>query len=99
MPIWFFPALLALCAVIALAAGIAPLLGPATPVVFALNGIPWWYAQDLPARVVAEADVFEGDARTMGSQREGTVPVLHVLALVQQAEQARTEIGRTEVPR
>jgi 2-dehydropantoate 2-reductase len=25
------------------AAGIAPLLGPATPVVFAMNGIPWWY--------------------------------------------------------
>lgn len=34
----------------ALAVGIAPLLGPETPVVFALNGIPWWYAQDLPAR-------------------------------------------------
>ncbi len=25
------------------AAGIAPLLGPDTPVVFVLNGIPWWY--------------------------------------------------------
>ncbi len=25
------------------AAGIGPLLGPGTPVVFALNGIPWWY--------------------------------------------------------
>lgn len=25
------------------AAGIAPLLGPETPVVFVLNGIPWWY--------------------------------------------------------
>lgn len=31
----------------ALAAGIAPLLGPETLVVFAQNGIPWWYAQGL----------------------------------------------------
>lgn len=31
----------------ALAAGIAPLLGPETRVVFAQNGIPWWYAQGL----------------------------------------------------
>jgi 2-dehydropantoate 2-reductase len=27
----------------AVAAGIAPLLAPDTPVVFAMNGIPWWY--------------------------------------------------------
>ena len=33
----------------ALAACIAPLLGPETPVVFALNGIPWWYFEGLPA--------------------------------------------------
>src|SRR5262245_32174141 len=26
-----------------LAAGLAPLLGAGTPVVFAQNGIPWWY--------------------------------------------------------
>jgi 2-dehydropantoate 2-reductase len=31
----------------ALAAGIGPLLGPDTAVVFAQNGIPWWYAQGL----------------------------------------------------
>jgi 2-dehydropantoate 2-reductase len=30
-----------------LAAGIAPLLGPETPVVFAQNGIPWWYGHGL----------------------------------------------------
>ncbi len=29
------------------AASIAPLLGPATAVVFAMNGIPWWYFQGL----------------------------------------------------
>ncbi len=27
------------------AASIAPLLGPETPVLFAINGIPWWYHQ------------------------------------------------------
>ena len=30
-----------------LADGVAPLLGPETSVVFAQNGIPWWYALDL----------------------------------------------------
>ena len=29
------------------AAGIAPLLGPDTPVVFVMNGIPWWYCLGL----------------------------------------------------
>ncbi|MGE0418763.1 MAG: ketopantoate reductase family protein [Acetobacteraceae bacterium] len=29
------------------AAGIAPLLGPDTPVAFVMNGIPWWYFIDL----------------------------------------------------
>jgi 2-dehydropantoate 2-reductase len=32
----------------ALAAGISPLLGPDTPVVFAQNGMPWWYDLGLP---------------------------------------------------
>lgn len=32
----------------AVAAGIAPLLGPGTPVVFVMNGIPWWYFDHLP---------------------------------------------------
>lgn len=33
----------------AAAAGLAPLLGRDTPVVFAQNGIPWWYGIGLPA--------------------------------------------------
>ena len=32
----------------AVAAGIAPLLGPDTPVAFVMNGIPWWYFHALP---------------------------------------------------
>lgn len=31
-----------------IAAGIAPLLGPDTPVAFVMNGIPWWYCDGLP---------------------------------------------------
>ena len=31
----------------AVAAGIAPLLGPDTPVAFVMNGIPWWYFDHL----------------------------------------------------
>ncbi len=30
------------------AASIAPLLGPGTPVAFVMNGIPWWYFDHLP---------------------------------------------------
>jgi 2-dehydropantoate 2-reductase len=30
-------------ALASVAAGIGPLIGPATPVVFVMNGIPWWY--------------------------------------------------------
>jgi len=32
----------------AFADGAAPLLGPGTAVVFVQNGIPWWYAKELP---------------------------------------------------
>jgi 2-dehydropantoate 2-reductase len=32
----------------AVAASIAPLLGPHTPVAFVMNGIPWWYFDHLP---------------------------------------------------
>ncbi len=34
--------------VASLAEGLRPLMGEATPVVFAQNGIPWWYDIDLP---------------------------------------------------
>jgi 2-dehydropantoate 2-reductase len=41
----------------ALAEGIGPLLGPATGVVFAQNGIPWWYAQGLDGRPAPPAEL------------------------------------------
>ena len=34
-------------ALASVAEGIGPLLGPDTPVVFAINGIPWWYQLEL----------------------------------------------------
>jgi len=37
----------------AVAAGIAPLLGPTTPVVFAQNGVFWWYGQGFAPPVPA----------------------------------------------
>ncbi len=46
----------------ALAAGIGPLLGPDTGVVFAQNGIPWWYAQGLARRPAPPAELERLDA-------------------------------------
>lgn len=41
----------------ALAGGVAPLLGPATSVVFAQNGIPWWYPLGLASSQPALPDL------------------------------------------
>jgi 2-dehydropantoate 2-reductase len=54
----------------AFADGAAPLLGPDTAVVFVQNGIPWWYAKELPrldpggklARAIAPQRVIGGVA-------------------------------------
>jgi 2-dehydropantoate 2-reductase len=49
------------------AANIAPLLGPQTPVVFALNGIPWWYMDEFRGR---EAENFLSPIRhAVGRER------------------------------
>ena len=57
-----------------LAASVAPLLGPDTPVVFAQNGIPWWYGHGLAKSRPAAPDLSRLDpggalARTVGLQR------------------------------
>lgn len=41
----------------ALAEGVRPLLGPDTPVIFAQNGIPWWYATGLRAGAPTPPDL------------------------------------------
>jgi 2-dehydropantoate 2-reductase len=58
----------------ALAEGVAPLLGPDTAVVFAQNGIPWWYAQGLSARPAPPAELARLDpggalARAVAAER------------------------------
>jgi 2-dehydropantoate 2-reductase len=59
----------------ALAAGIGPLLGPHTAVVFAQNGIPWWYAQGLSPERPAPPDLSPLDP---GGALARAVPPRHV---------------------
>jgi len=63
-----------------LAANVAPLLGPDTPVVFAQNGIPWWYGHGLAKSRPAAPDLSRLDpggalAKSVGLHRtlEGTI--------------------------
>jgi 2-dehydropantoate 2-reductase len=55
------------------AAAIAPLLGPDTPVAFVMNGIPWWYFNDLPGphqgRSLPRIDPDDGLRRALGPGR------------------------------
>jgi 2-dehydropantoate 2-reductase len=58
----------------ALADGVGPLLGPETPVVFAQNGIPWWYGHGLgpsrpPAPDLSRLDPGGALARSVGPER------------------------------
>lgn len=58
----------------ALAEGVGPLLGPDTPVVFAQNGIPWWYGHGLgagrpPAPDLSRLDPGGALARSVGLER------------------------------
>jgi 2-dehydropantoate 2-reductase len=59
-----------------LAAGIGPLLGPQTAVVFAQNGIPWWYAQALAGERPAPPDLSPLDP---GGALARAVPAQHVV--------------------
>jgi 2-dehydropantoate 2-reductase len=58
----------------AAAPGIAPLIGPDTSVVFAMNGIPWWYLYHCPENGVPRPDLSLLDPggvleRTVGLER------------------------------
>jgi 2-dehydropantoate 2-reductase len=56
-----------------IAAGIAPLLGPKTAVVFAMNGLPWWFFHAfggaLQGRRIATVDPGEGMWHAVGPER------------------------------
>lgn len=60
----------------ALASGIAPLLGPRTAVVFAQNGIPWWFAQ-APSSPAPSPDL---SALDPGGALAAAVPRASILA-------------------
>ncbi len=56
-----------------LARGVAPMLGPDTPIVLAQNGIPWWYGYKLQAGRPAPPDLGHldpgGGLRALGVER------------------------------
>lgn len=52
-------------ALAAVAGQLAPLLGPDTPVLTAMNGVPWWFLQTLPAGRI--------DARLASVDPQGTI--------------------------
>jgi len=52
-------------AIPSMAEALQPLLGPQTPIVFALNGIPWWYMDEIRGSVGAIAQVVDR-ARVIG---------------------------------
>jgi 2-dehydropantoate 2-reductase len=60
----------------ALAEGIGTLLGPDTAVVFAQNGIPWWYAQGLGTKRRAPPDLSPLDP---GGALARAIPAKHVV--------------------
>ncbi|MCE2920539.1 MAG: 2-dehydropantoate 2-reductase, partial [Roseomonas sp.] len=57
----------------AVAAGIAPLLGPDTPIAFIMNGIPWWYFDGiggaLEGKRLPVLDPDDALRRTVGVER------------------------------
>lgn len=63
----------------ALAAGVAPLLGPQTAVVFVQNGIPWWYATGLSPQRPAPPDLARLDP---GGALAAAVAARHVAGAV-----------------
>jgi 2-dehydropantoate 2-reductase len=52
-------------AIAGMAAQLKPLLGPRTPIVFALNGIPWWYMDEMRGTAGPIAQTVDG-ARVVG---------------------------------
>jgi 2-dehydropantoate 2-reductase len=62
--------------VASLASGLKPLLGAETPVIFAQNGIPWWYDIGLPAAHPAPPDLSFLDP---GGALRAAIPKEHVI--------------------
>jgi 2-dehydropantoate 2-reductase len=62
--------------VASLAEGLRPLMGEATPVVFAQNGIPWWYDIDLPRNHPSPPDLSFLDA---GGRLRAAIPKQRII--------------------
>ncbi len=70
------------------AQGIAPLLGPETLVLPAMNGVPWWFCQGLPGwggEPLASVDP--------GGHIASAIPLRHVVGCVVHAATSITEPG------
>jgi 2-dehydropantoate 2-reductase len=67
---------------------LAPLLGPGTVVMPAMNGVPWWFCQHLPG--MAEMPLQSVDP---GGRIASAIPFEHVLGCVVHASTATTEPG------
>lgn len=70
------------------AAQIAPLLGPGTIVLPAMNGVPWWFGQGLPA--LGDAPLASVDP---GGLIDAAIPLRHVLGCVVHAATLVPEPG------
>ncbi|MCI2807620.1 2-dehydropantoate 2-reductase [Eoetvoesiella caeni] len=72
---------------------IAPLIGPHTTVVTAMNGVPWWYFE-------GEGVPFQGaqlQSLDPGRKLASAIPVRHILGCVVHFSSARPEAGVVEV--
>jgi 2-dehydropantoate 2-reductase len=82
----------------ALAKGLAPLLGPATPVVFAQNGIPWWYGIGLSPSRPRPPDLSHLDPE--GALRSTIAPERVIGAVIQSSnEMVEPGVVQNESPK
>lgn len=72
----------------AAAAGLAPLIGPDTVVLPAMNGVPWWFVQGQPG-----VDGAPLDSVDPGGRIAAAIPLAHVLGCVVHASTFTPEPG------
>ena len=75
----------------AVGAAIAPLLGPSTTVLPAMNGVPWWFGHGIDALGAAPLDCVDPGGR-LGS----AIPIGHVVGCVVHANMSTSEPGLVE---
>ena len=74
-----------------LAPQLAPLIGPDTIVLPAMNGVPWWFCADQPAVPGGRLDSVDP-----GGAIQAAIPVAQVLGGVEHASTATPEPGRVQ---